>query len=132
MNEDTKTLPELIEELGIKSTVKRIDPPHNATEWQQKSKAYRVTLKHQGRKMSLNFYQGNGIKKDPTTADVIYCLASDYSILTSCTDFKCFVDCFGLTIDSHITYKALKHQSKRFEAFIEDTKTISQLAETDF
>jgi hypothetical protein len=132
MKTDTKTLPELIKDLGIECKAKRIDAPANATEWQQKANAYRVTLKHQGRKMSLNFYQGTGIKEEPSASDVVYCLAGDYSISTSCTDFKCFVDCFGLTIDSHITYKFLKRQSKRFEAFIQDTNTIKQLAETEY
>jgi hypothetical protein len=132
MNTDTKTLPELIAELGIECKAKRIDAPVNATEWQQKANAYRVTLKHQGRKMSLNFYQGTSIKEDPNASDVVYCLASDYSISASCTDFKCFVDCLGLNIDSHITYTALKRQSKRFQDFIQDANTMNRLVETEY
>ena len=127
-----KTLPELVNELGIRLTSKRIDAPEKATEWQQKANAYRVTLTYQGRRMSFNYYQGTGIKEDPTLAGVVACLSSDLNILNSCDSFKCFVDCFGLDIHSHETYAQIKKQGARYERLIGNSDTLSTLLELEY
>ena len=132
MTTKEKTLTELVNELGIKLTSKRIDAPEKATEWQQKSNAYRVTLRYQDRSMSFNYYQGTGIKENPNCEGVVACLNSDLNILNSCQDFKCFVDCFGLDIHSQQTYTKLKKQSARYENFIGDSDVLSTLLEIEY
>ena len=132
MTTTEKTLPDLVSELGITLTAQRIDAPANATEWQQKANAYRVTLRYEGRRMSFNYYQGTGIKHNPICADVVHCLSSDLNTLNSCETFKCFVDCFGLDIHSHKTYAHLKKQGARYEKLIGNGETLSQLLEMEY
>ena len=127
-----KTLPELIQELGITVKVNRIDTPEGATEWQERANAYRVTARYQGRSMSFNYFQGTGIKNDPIASDIIHCLSSELNILNSCDNFKCFVECFGLDIHSHQTYAHLIKQGKRYQRLIGDGDTLSRLLEMEY
>ena len=129
---EEKTLPELVQELGITHTVQRIDTPENAGEWQKKANAYGVSLRYQGRKMTFVYYQGTGIKTEPSCADLVHCLSSDLNILNSCETYECFVGCFGLDIHSHKTYAHLKKQGTRYEKLIGNSETISQLLEMEY
>lgn len=127
----TKTLPQILEELGITSTVKWQDTPRNAPEWAQTANAYRVTLRYQKRRMTFNFYQGYGVKNDPTTADLVYCLASDFNCLNSAPTLKEFGQEFGWAEDTAKTFRAIKDLSKRYQKFISDPLILQLLAETE-
>ena len=129
---EEKTLPELVQELGIIHTAQRIDTPVNAGEWESKANAYGVSLRYQGRKMSFVYYQGTGIKTEPSCADLVHCLSSDLNVLNSCPTFECFVGCFGLDIHSHKTYVQLKKQGARYEKLIGNTDTISLLLAMEY
>ena len=58
------------------------DYNHDAPNWalENGAKHYRVTLRYQRRQFSLWWYQGPAIKNDPTAADVLESLLSDYSM----------------------------------------------------
>lgn len=120
----TKDLPALLEELGVTLKIRHRAHPNRVTDWQARANCYRVTLNYQGRSYSLYFYQGTGITRDPSVSDVVACLASDYSILTSCDTLKCFGDCMGWNSETADTYRAIKRQSARYSKLIGDAATL--------
>jgi hypothetical protein len=128
----TKTLPEIVEELGIKSTIQWQDTPQNAPEWAQTANAYRITLRYQNRRMALNFYQGRGNKEDPTTADIVYCLASDLNLISSTPTLKEYGQEFGWDENTAKTFRAIKDQSKRYQKLIGDASTLELLAGVEY
>ena len=132
METNTKTLPQIVEELGISSTIQWQDTPQNAPEWAQTANAYRITLRYQKRRMAFNFYQGRGNKEDPTTADLVYCLASDLNILTSTPTLKEFGQEFGWDQNTAKTFRAIKEQSKRYQKLIGDASTLELLAGVEY
>ena len=127
-----KTLPEIVKELGITSTVQWQETPLTAPEWAENKNAYRITLKFQGRKMSFNFYQGRGNKEEPTTADAVWTLASDNNTLISCPTFEDFGGEFGWDATTRTTYRAIKKLSARYVKLIENPKTIEMLGQVEY
>jgi hypothetical protein len=119
-----QTLPALLDELGVTLKIRHRAHPNHATDWQLKANCYRVTLSYEGRTYSLFFYQGTGITREPSVSDVIACLASDYSILTSCDTLECFGDCLGWNKDTANTYRAIKRQSARYSKLIGNAATL--------
>lgn len=131
-NTQEQTLTELVNELGISLKIRHKAHPANAKEWQLKANCYRVTLSYQGRSYSLYYYQGHGIKGEPSVSDVIACLASDYNILNSCNSLKCFGECFGWSEDTAQLYRAIKRQSARYEKLIGDLSILELLSSKDY
>ena len=127
-----KTLPQIIEELGITSTVQWQDTPRTAPEWAGEMNAYRVTLRYQGRKMSFNYYQGRGIKHEPTTADAVWTLASDNNTLESCPTVEDFGSESGWDANTTTTYRAIKNLSARYVKLIGDASIIEMLGQVEY
>ena len=127
-----KTLPALLDELGVTLKIRHRAHPNHATDWQLKANCYRVTLNYQGRTYSLFYYQGTGIKSEPSASDVVACLASDLSILNSCDTLKCFGDCFGWDENTADTYRAIKRQSARYSKLIGDPTTLELIGSIDY
>ena len=132
MNTLEQTLPALLDELGITLKIRHREHPNKVTDWQAKANCYRVTLSYQGRSYSLFYYQGTGITRDPSVSDVVYCLASDLSILTSCDTLKCFGECFGWNEDTANTYRAIKRQGARYSKLIGNPATIELIGSIDY
>lgn len=127
-----KTLPEIVKELGITSTVQRQETPFTAPEWAENMNAYRITLKFEGRKMSFNFYQGRGNKEEPTTADAVWTLASDNNTLISCPTVEDFGGEFGWDATTRTTYRAIKKLSARYVKLIKNPETIEMLGQVEY
>jgi hypothetical protein len=127
-----QTLPALVDELGITLKIRHRAHPNKVTDWQAKANCYRVTLNYEGRSYSLYFYQGTGITRDPSVSDLIACLASDYSILTSCDTLKCFGDCMGWDENTADTYRAIKRQSARYSKLIGNPATLELIGSIDY
>lgn len=75
---------------------------------------WRVTLRHNGRRMTFPYY-GGGSASDPTCDDVVESLTMDASALSQ--DFAEWCDEFGYDVDSrqaHKTYNACRSLGKRF------------------
>jgi hypothetical protein len=123
------TLTDLISELGITLKIRHREHPKNVSEWQLQANCYRVTLSYQGRTYSLYYYQGQGIKSDPSVSDVIACLAIDRIIINSCDSLKCFGDCMGWNSETASNYRAIKRQSARYSKLIGDPVTLQLLDE---
>ena len=125
----TKTLPQIVEELGITSTVKWQDTPRTAPDWAGEMNAYRVTVRYQGRKMSFNYYQRLG---EPTTADLIWTLASDNNTFESCPTVEDFGGEFGWDATTRATYRAIKDLSARYVKLIGDASIIETLGRVEY
>ena len=125
----SQTMPELLNELGVSMRVLGYDcHPAKVTEWQAQANCYRLRLTYEGRYYSLYYYTGRGNKSEPTASDLIYCLSNDASTLDSCSDLKCFGECFGWNSDTANTYRAIKRQTARFHKLIGDANTLERIA----
>ena len=129
MNTETQTMSELLNELGVTMLITgRNCHPVKVTEWQAKANCYRVRLNYKGHNYSLYYYMGRGNKSEPTVSDLIACLSNDASTLDSCSDLKCFGECFGWDSDTANTYRAIKRQSARYSKLIGDANTLERIA----
>lgn len=128
------TLEGLIIGAGITASISE-DWNDNAPDWaHSKARHYRVKVRYQKRTMSIWFYQGLGITRDPRPSDVVECLVcdsmSDYDSLDD------FINEMGLEIKSvsdfrtyEKQYKQLKSQNKRFAHLIGNPELIERLKE---
>jgi hypothetical protein len=128
------TLEGLIIGAGITASISE-DWNDNAPDWaHSKARHYRVKVRYQKRTMSIWFYQGLGITRDPRPSDVVECLVcdsmSDYDSLDD------FIAEMGLEIKSvadfrtyEKQYKQLKSQNKRFAHLIGNPELIERLKE---
>ena len=128
------TLQALVSGAGISGTIVE-DWNNNAPEWAQgKARHYRIKLRYQSRSMSLWYYQGLGITRDPRVADIIESLVcdslSDYDSLDN------FIYELGLTITSvadfrnyERQYKQLNRQNKSFRRLIGNLELVTRLQE---
>jgi hypothetical protein len=90
--------------------------------WQLDSRDYSCCLTFQGRSMTLDYWQGRGIKTDPKAEDVLSCILSDASGLDSCRDFKDWASDLGFETSEPETkrkaiktYSAVKKQTERLK-----------------
>ena len=130
----TTTLEGLINGAGITASIAE-DWNDNAPDWaHSKARHYRVKVRYQKRTMSLWYYQGLGIAREPRPADVIECLTSDVSMDYESLDD--FINEMGLEIKSvedfrkyEKQYKQLKSQNKRFTRLIGNSELIQRMQE---
>jgi len=130
----TTTLEGLMNGAGITASISE-DWNDNAPDWaHSKARHYRVKVRYQKRTMSIWFYQGLGITRDPRPSDVVECLVcdsmSDYDSLDD------FIAQMGLEIKSvadfrtyEKQYKQLKSQNKRFAHLISNPELIERMRE---
>lgn len=130
----TTTLQALVNGAGITGTI-REDWNNNSPDWAQgKARHYRVQLRYQGRSMSLWYYQGLGIERDPRVEDIIETLACDS--LSNYDSLDDFINELGLTIASvadfrnyERLYKQLNRQNKSFNRLIGNLELVARLQE---
>jgi len=132
MNTDTKQLPELLNELGIKANAVRIDHPASAPAWalDRTTSAYRVTVTYNKRRTSLYFYCGSAVKSAPSAADVVYALARDYD--SSCYTLQEFGDEFGWNSETVDTYRAVKRNGAKFKRLFSADDIRLAIAESEY
>jgi len=133
---EERTLDQLVMDLGISSKVQQ-DYNDYATGWQTNANHYRVTLKYQGRTMSLWFYQGYGIEREPSVFDVVYSLISDVYYADMTLDQM--IEETGAKIESvkdfrelESTHKLLTQLTKRFRHLIGSNETLELLGRAEF
>lgn len=127
-----KTLPEIVQELGITSTIKWQDTPATAPDWAGQMNAYRVTLNYQGRKMSFNYYQGKAVKHEPSTADAVWTLASENNTMQSCPTLKDFGDESGWDENTITTYRAVKNLAMRYKKLIGNEEILEMIGQVEY
>lgn len=130
----TTTLAGLVSGAGIGGSIKE-DWNDNAPDWAQgKARHYRVILRYQGRSMSLWYYQGLGVTRDPRVSDIIETLACDS--MSEYESLDDFINELGLQIKSvadfrnyERQYKQLNRQNKSFRRLIGNVELIERLRE---
>jgi hypothetical protein len=126
-----KDLPILLNDLGVTIKAVQIDHPENAPEWARKSaNAYRVTINYDGKRSSLYFYCGFGVKNGPSVADVVFALARDYD--SSCYTLKEFGDEFGWSFETLETYRAVKRNGAKFKRLFSSDEIRLSIAESEY
>jgi len=92
----------------------------NMPDWKN-ANHYKVTLKYNGKKMTIYYSQGYGIKKAPSIKDVIKCLIVDNTeYYKSLSDWA---DEFGFNNnvrEAERTYKACVNQTKKAKRLFGD------------
>lgn len=117
------TLDTFIAAHGITSKASRLSKERAG--WDRDARHFRVTLKAgelgvNYREMSVTFSQGSAWTTDPTTADVLDCLASDAAGFQG-QGFESWCAEYGYDTDSrrsYATYLTVKRQSDRLYAFL--------------
>ena len=132
MSTDTvKDLPALLSELGVKANAVRIDHPASAPEWTiDKTAAYRVTVTYDGRRTSLYFYCGYGLKNPPSVADVVYGLARDYD--SASFTLQEFGGEYGWDFKTVDTYRAVKRNGAKFKRLFPNDEIRLSIAESEY
>ena len=128
------TLNGLINGAGITASI-REDWNDKSPDWaQDKARHYRVRVRYQGRSMSLWYYQGLGINREPRAVDVIECLVCDS--LSNYDSLDEFINELGLEIKSvadfrtyEKQFKQLTRQNKSFSRVIGNPDLITRLQE---
>ena len=113
--------------LNIKFRATEID--NNSKEWDSETfRAYRVTITRAGERIGVSFFQGRGIKHEPTLADVICSLALDraYADYT----LKEFGDEFGWNEYTAKTLRGCQKNAKKIERLFqgEELEKVQELA----
>lgn len=70
--------------------------------WQPGTHPWRVTLRRNGRQLTVDFYTGPAITEEPSAADVLYCLISD--VQAGEMTFEEFCEELGYDEDSRKAY----------------------------
>ena len=126
-----KELPALLNELGVTINAVQIDHPESAPRWAiNHTNAYRVTVKYEGRRTSLFFYCGYGVKSGPTVADVIYALARDYDY--TAYSMEEFGGEFGWNFETRETYRAVKRNGAKFKRLFPNDDVRLSIAESEY
>jgi hypothetical protein len=110
--------------LGLKLKARQ-DYNDNAGDMWASTNHYRLTLSRNGRRMSFWYYQGYGIKQDPTLAGVIENLAGDYNLAEYSLDD--FGDEFGWNKDTVKIYRQITSLAKRYARVIGDPVDIANI-----
>lgn len=127
---DTKSLPDLLNELGVTSKIDRIDHPESAPDWaKDKCHAYRVTVKRNGKRTSFYYYAGFGVTES-STASVVWCLARDYD--SAYYTLEEFGTEYGWDKDTLSTFKAIKRNWAKFERLFPESKVRQAVLEMEY
>jgi hypothetical protein len=79
----------------IESTYGAVELPEG---WARDAHPYKVTLRYQGRRLTVPFFMGSAHTSEPSAADVISCLCSDAR--SGEQSFEDFAGEFGYDVDS--------------------------------
>lgn len=126
METQEMTLADYLKEIGLRIKVNQ-DYNENAEEIWMTSNHYRITLSKENRRMSFWFYQGRGIKENPTLEAVIECLASDRNI--AAMSLNEFGDEFGWDKNTTKTHRHLKNLNARYERLIGSPALLDEIYE---
>ncbi len=108
----------------VTATVKFTGEP---SPWQDDDKqpmnGYRVTLRYQGRRMTVPFWTGIGWTHEPSAADVLDCLASDAG--SAQLSFEDWCEELGYDSDS-------RKAERTYNATLKQTEALRRLMGDDF
>jgi hypothetical protein len=110
---------------GVTCTaVKSNDPiPETMFDVWTKVQPWRVTLRYQGRRMTVPFFTDSAKIKPPTAARVLYCLASDAT--ANSQSFEDWASDFGYDTDS-------RKVERVYKLCVQNGRKLRNLLQTDF
>lgn len=104
---------------SVRISCEAADPPRD-DEWPAGAFHWKVTLRHNGRRLTAEFHQGPAHTSEPSAADVLSCLVSD-AVSVESEDFEGWADSLGYDTDSRKaerTYKACVRIRDRVRRFL--------------
>lgn len=120
------TLPQWIEENGVRMTSRRVKPTGWAAE-QKGATSWRVTLRRGQRSMTTAYSMGSAHKGEPRAADVLSCLVSDAQAGEEYSDLFEFAHELGGDLntrkgydDNRRAFAACKRMAKRLPVWAGD------------
>ncbi|QDP59538.1 MAG: hypothetical protein GOVbin4162_112 [Prokaryotic dsDNA virus sp.] len=127
MNKQDQQVQDYLDKIGVKFTCVYQGQIIKHDWNDQKVNSYRVTFGE----YFYSFYQGLGIKEEPTAASVLYCLLfdiliADYSVQEYLDEFE-GVDEYDLTVARQEEIKALIEQCGDYRLCLTDTFTTDQI-----
>lgn len=125
---------QLARQHGITAAVVRADDNPNMVREGWDARHYRVTLRCDGRRLTVPFSQGLGIPHPPTVGDVLECLASDASSYDSANGFEDWAENLGMDPDSRKAeriYRAVERQTRGLRRLVSDV-AYTELTEGDY
>lgn len=131
---DTVTIAQFIESNRIVSGSYRVDGNPNM-DGGSNMDHWKVTIKRSGHTLTTYFSKGYGHHgAEPTTAEILSCLADDSSTVDNAGDFEDFCNELGYDTDSRKaekTFKVCEHQAKRLRSFLGDSLYKQLLYDTE-
>lgn len=106
---------------AISSKIKRVDSNPNMVDLGPGTKHFLVTLRAGRFTMRVPFSQGSAHTQDPTTADVLDCLAMDAASFENARNFEEWAMEYGYNPDSrsaHRTYTVVARQASKLKAML--------------
>ena len=98
----------------VSASAKWADKNPNMADMPSGSSHYKVTLRHDGRQLTVHFSQGPAICQEPTAKDVLNCLVSDACGFDNAQSFEDWASEYGYDADSRKaerTYKVVERQT---------------------
>jgi len=119
------TMQQFVNRYHVRASAKWADSnPNMIGEWKDHGASHwRVTLKHQGRQMTVPFSQGSAISHEPTAEDVLGCLVSDASGFENARSFEEWCSEYGYDTDSRTaerTYQIIEKQAEKVKRLLGD------------
>jgi len=103
------------------ASIKSVSSNPNMTDMPVGSKHYKCVLRCKRKQMTVFFSMGSGLRREPTTKDLLDCMASDCAGLLY-GSFEEWADDLGFDPNSQKalkTYQAMDKQAKRLENLLE-------------
>lgn len=95
-------------------------PPNDSF---KESTGWMVTLRYRGRRLTVPFYMGSALDREPTAADVLSCLCSDTMSIENSGGFEDWASDLGYDTDSRKaeeTYRQCEKIATRLRTFLGD------------
>lgn len=124
VSDSKPTLKTLAESVTMTSEYGARLPWDKQDEWQQKANGWRCTLRYQGRRFTLDFWQGVAITDAPTANGVLECLMSVASLADS-NSFEEFCSELGYDTDS-------RKAERSYKSTVRQTEHVKRLLGADF
>jgi len=105
----------------VRATAEWTDENPNMTDMPPGSSHWKVTLRYQGRQMTVPFSMGPALSHEPTAADVLECLLSDAS--SADEDFENWAADLGFDPDSRRAeriYRTVQRQTLKLSRLLGD------------
>lgn len=130
------TVKEFIQVYAITVTVTRTDSNQNMSDMGEGARHWKVLCSRTGTdcKMMVRFSQGSAHTEEPTTGDVLDCLASDASSWENAQSFEDWAGDYGYDTDSRKAekiFKAVEKQTRALKKFLTDDQYETLLWKTE-